>query len=84
MQSDRHIWQGWAQKLHSWGVGDWTATVLETAGPLAWLGAQILYLGQPLLRQTAPEHHLQALVDLLENPESAKTFIGILREELPR
>lgn len=83
MQSDRHIWQGWAQKLHSWGLGDWTATVLESAGPLTWLGAQIVYLGQPLLKQTAPDNQVQALVKLLENPENAETFISMLREEIP-
>lgn len=84
MQSDRHIWQGWAQKLHSWGLGDWTATVLESAGPLTWLGAQIVYLGQPLLKQAALDNHVQALVKLLENPESAETFISMLREEIPQ
>ena len=84
MRSDRHIWQGWAQKLHSWGLGDWTASLLEIAGPLTWLGAQVVYLGQPLLNQAAPNGQIQALVELLEDPESAKTFIGMLREEIPQ
>lgn len=84
MHSDRHIWQGWAQKLHSWGLGDWTASILENAGPLSWLGAQLVYLGQPLLGPATPRGHLQALVEVLENPESAKTFISILREEIPQ
>jgi hypothetical protein len=82
MYSDRHIWQGWAQKLHSWGLGGWTASILENAGPLTWLGAQIVYLGQPLLSQAAPKSQIQALVELLEDPESAKTFIGMLKEEI--
>jgi hypothetical protein len=48
------------------------------------LGAQIVYLGQPLLKQAAPDNHVQALVKLLENPESAETFISMLREEIPQ
>ena len=82
MLSDRHIWQGWAQKLHCWGLEDWTASILENAGPLTWLGAQLVYLGQPFLTPMTPGSHIQALVELLEDPESAKTFISMLREEM--
>jgi hypothetical protein len=82
MRSDRHIWLGWAQKLHSWGLGDWIASILESFGPLTWLGAQLVYLGQPLLGQMGPKNQIQALANLLEDPESARTFIGMLREEI--
>jgi hypothetical protein len=82
MNSDRHIWLGWAQKLHSWGLGDWIASILEGFGPLTWLGAQLVYLGQPLLGQMGPKNQIQALANLLEDPESARTFIGMLREEI--
>lgn len=84
MRSDRHIWLGWAQKLHSWGLGEWTASLLENSGPLTWLGAQVVYIGQPLLSQAAPNGQIRALVELLEDPESTKTFIGILREDVPQ
>jgi hypothetical protein len=82
MNSDRHIWLGWAQKLHSWGLGDWIASILEGFGPLTWLGAQFVYLGQPLLSQVGPKNQIQALANLLEDPESAQIFIGMLREEI--
>jgi hypothetical protein len=81
MTSDRHIWLGWAQKLHSWGLGDWIASLLEGFGSLTWLGAQLVYIGQPLLSQAATKNQLQALVELLENPDDTKAFINMLREE---
>ena len=82
MNSNRHIWLGWAQKLHSWGLGDWIASILEGFGPLTWLGAQLVYLGQPLLSQVGFKSQLHALASLLEDPESGQIFIGMLREEI--
>jgi hypothetical protein len=84
MQSDRHIWQDWAHKLHSWGLGDWVASLLEAAGPLTLLGAQVIYLGQPFLGQVAPESRIGALVELFEEPEATRSFIDYLREETPQ
>ena len=81
MQSDRHIWQAWAYKLHSWGVGDWVASLLESAGPLTLLAAQVIYLGQPILGAAVPENRIEALVKLFEQPEATRSFISYLREE---
>lgn len=81
MNEDQHIWQVWADKLHRWGLKDWTAAFLEAAGPLNLLGAQAIYLGQPLLDRTLPEGHLEALASLLEDTEQAHTFAAFLREE---
>jgi hypothetical protein len=54
--------------------------MLEVSGPLAVLGAQIVYLGQPFLNQTASARHMQALANLLESPTEIKTFAAFLRE----
>lgn len=82
MNEDRHIWQVWADKLHRWGLKDWTAAFLEAAGPLNVLGAQAIYLGQPLLNRALPEGHLEALASVLEDTELATTFAAFLREEI--
>lgn len=81
VDSQQHIWHSWASKLHSWGINDWVATLLETLGPLSILGAQMIYLSQPLLSSIAPIDHLKALGELLEESNQMHTFITLLREE---
>ncbi len=80
MDKDQKIWQEWARKLHAWGVQGWAASLLEAAGPLTLLGAQLIYLGQPVLRAVFPDPRLQALAGLLEDPERAQAFAAFLRE----
>jgi hypothetical protein len=80
MDPNQQIWREWARKLHAWGVQDWAAAFLEAAGPLTLLGAQLVYLGQPLLRQVAPNQQLLELAALLEEPERAQAFAAFLRE----
>jgi len=48
VKQNSQIWQIWAENLNRWGVKDLTATILEALGPLSLLGAQIVYVGQPL------------------------------------
>lgn len=57
------------------------AYLLEAGGPFIVLAAQMIYLGQPFLRQAMPEGHLQALVNLLEDQEEGQMFVTFLREE---
>ena len=80
MNADQHIWQVWASYLQRWGVRDWAAHVLEAVGPLAILGAQVVYIGQPLLYQSVPEGHLDALARLLEDSNNTRAFVDFLRE----
>ena len=80
MNADQHIWQVWASNLQRWGVKDWAATMLEAVGPLAVLGAQAIYIGQPLLNQSMPEGHLDALARLLEDSTNTRAFVDFLRE----
>ena len=80
MEQNPHIWQTWAKTLHRWGVKDLTATFLEALGPLNLFGAQFVYVGQPFFNQFLPEGHLDALADLLEDPQKTQTFVSILRQ----
>jgi hypothetical protein len=57
------------------------ATFLDTAGPLAILGAQLVYLGQPFLRGHTSSSHLQAIADVLEDTDKRKAFVSYLRGE---
>jgi len=80
MDGDRHIWDIWARNLHRWGMEGLVSVLLESAGPLAIIGAQIVYIGQPLLSSTVPDEHLKALVRLLEDTQEARAFTHYLRE----
>ncbi len=82
VDSNQHIWHSWAFKLHSWGINDWVATLLEALGPLSVLGAQLIYLSQPLLSSLVPDERLKALGELLEEPTQIRSFITLLREEV--
>lgn len=81
MNADHHIWQVWSTALHRWGMQDWTAALLEAAGPLTVLGAQVVYIGQPLLKPIVPPGHLEALAQLLEDNHQTQAFIAFLRED---
>lgn len=74
------VWQTWAGNIRKWGLEDIVASLLEASGPLTILGAQLAYIGQPLLTSFFHERYFSALVDLLENPEQSQLFIGYLRE----
>jgi hypothetical protein len=75
-----HIWQTWAKSLNRWGMKGLTATFLEALGPLSLFGAQLIYIGQPFLASFFPEGHLNALADLLENPQKTQSFVAVLRQ----
>ncbi len=80
MDFDQHIWQDWAINLHRWGLDHMVASVLESTGPLAILGAQVLYIGQPLLRLAFAGEDLDALTQLLEDDQKQRAFVSLLRE----
>ena len=74
MDTDQHIWRVWARFLHRLGVGKWVAVLLEAAGPLTILGAQAVYVSQPLLNHSLSEDHLDALARLLEDSTQTRAF----------
>ncbi len=80
MQAKYQIWQLWASNLHRWGVRDFMASLLEGLGPLSVLGAQMIYLAQPLIKESVAPGHLEALADMLEEPSQRRAFIEYLRE----
>ena len=83
MQSQTY-WTGWAQFLQRFGLQQPAAVLLEAAGPLAWLFAQVVYLGQPFLDGSQNGGQWQALAGLLENQEESRSFAAFLREEKTR
>lgn len=80
MNEAPHVWHRWAQTIHRWGGGNWVATLLEAVGPLTFLGGQAVYFGQPLLKQIFPSTDLNALAEMLDDPQRAKAFIAYLRQ----
>jgi hypothetical protein len=79
---DNHqIWEDWVYILHRLGIGDLIASLLESSGSLTMLGAQLVYIGQPILNLILPADQINALVGLLEDEEQRRTFITFLRQE---
>jgi hypothetical protein len=81
METNHHIWQVWINSLHRWGLQNLVASFLEAAGPFAILGAQIIYVGEPILDSFVPDTHLQALANVLEDDVQRQAFVAILIEE---
>lgn len=78
----RATWSGWAAFLRCYGLESMTAWLLEAAGPLTLFGAQMLYLGGPLLRSAMTDQQQQALASLFEHRDEALAFASFLREEI--
>lgn len=83
MDENQHIWRVWADQAHRWGLNDWIASLLEAIGPLTLLGAQAIYLTQPILSPLIPGAQLKALARLLDEPEQTQAFAAYLREGTP-
>jgi hypothetical protein len=81
VESDQQIWQSWVGWLQRQGVQKWTAAMLEASGPFILIGAQLIYLGQPVLNVFFAEQRFVALARLLENPSQTQAFIQSLRED---
>lgn len=81
MQKERSFWYEWARFLHRWGLTEFAAVLLETAGPLNVFLATAVYAGRPFLSQVIPEERLSALAGLIENQEESRSFATFIREE---
>lgn len=77
MDESHFFWGAWARFLQRWGLQGTASALLESAGPLNVLLAQLMYLGQPFL----PRDHTQALGHMLENKQESRAFAAFLREE---
>jgi hypothetical protein len=80
MSSDQHIWDKWAKNLHRWGLGELVASFIEAAGPLTLIGAQAIYITEPILDFAIPKDHVDALANMLYEPDRAHRFATFLRE----
>ena len=74
------IWETWVKRLQNWGLNDFAALALEAAGPINLIGAQLVYLTQPMLNSLLPNEQLTALAAMLEEPQQTQDFIQGLRE----
>jgi hypothetical protein len=81
MDTNHHIWREWADTLHRWGLQNLVASFLEAAGPLTLIGAQVVYVGQPILNELFPAGRLEALASMLEDDRQRQEFLFYLREE---
>jgi len=86
MQTDfasgtRSAWPRWAEFLRSHRLENLAAWALEAAGPLTVLGAQVLYIGCPLLRPALTDAQRDALATLLEDRDEVQALAAFLREE---
>ncbi len=81
MRDTPHLWQAWAATLEKWGLQKFAAWLLEATGPVNFIGAQLVYVGQPFLNIFAPREHVHELAQLLEEPAQTREFITFLREE---
>jgi hypothetical protein len=80
MSEDQQNWITWARTLQRWGMKETAASVLDSAGSLGMLIAPLLYIGQPLLSGAVSPHTLDALAQVLEDPENRRKFVSFLRE----
>lgn len=80
MGENQPVWANWSRALHRWGISEGVASVLEGAGSLSLLVAQVLYISQPLVTGVVSARSLQALARVLENPVEKRAFISFLRE----
>ncbi len=77
MDSSRAYWPAWLDSLQRQNLDGLVGWLLEAAGPLKVIAAQLLYVGQPLL--PAPAAQLYALAHLLEEEDEARDFAALLK-----
>jgi len=77
----RASWSKWATFLRRHGLENLAVWALEASGPLATLGAQVLYLGGPLLQPALSTRQIDSLAGLLENQDETRAFIAFLQED---
>jgi len=80
MSENQSIWINWARTLQHWGINKGVASLLEAAGSLSVMMAQLLYLSQPLLLGAVSPRSLDAFARVLEDPVERREFVVILRK----
>jgi hypothetical protein len=80
MSENPPIWINWARTLQHWGIDKGVASLLESAGSLSILFAQLLYLSQPILAGAVSHQSLEVFARVLENPVERQKFVRHLQE----
>jgi len=81
MMSEKEIWQKWAFILDSWGMREPFTWILEAAGPVLLIGAQLVYLTEPFLGIFISKDHLREFGNVLETNDRTQAFCAFLRED---
>ena len=69
--------------LHKLRLHNFAATVLEASGPINLLGAQLVYISQPVLSSLISEEQSGDFARLLEDPSETADFVTALRSFEP-
>ncbi len=77
MQIQRTEWKKWAETLDRFKLKGLTIWLLEAGQPLAILGAQALYFGQPFFGRD----NFNSLAHLLEDETQTRTFAAFLSKD---
>lgn len=77
----KNTWSSWAQNLQRWGLREPVASLIEAAGSLSILAAQLVYVGQPFISRLMSPEHSAELASMLENGKERQSFVSFLREE---
>jgi hypothetical protein len=80
---NQKIRKKWIKTLHKMRLDNLMVTILEALGPLNILGAQLVYLSQPVLSAFIDEDQSQYFANILEDPSETRSFINALRSFEP-
>jgi hypothetical protein len=81
MNADRSFDDRLAARVRSLGLGDAASTLFEACGPLAWVGAQLGTILEPLFG--VRRRGEASFIGLLESPQRMASFIDSLHQEPP-
>ena len=73
----------WIQALYKLRLQNLAAAFLEALGPVNMLGAQLVYLTQPILSPFISQELSQDFARILEDPSETENFIKALRDYKP-
>jgi hypothetical protein len=75
--------ENWIKTLHKLRLHHLTATILEALGPINLLGAQLVYISQPVLSPLISQEQSDDIARILEDPSETADFITALRSFEP-
>jgi len=73
----------WIQALYKLRLQNLAAAFLEALGPVNLLGAQLVYLSQPILSPLISQEQSQDIASILEDPSETENFIKALHNHQP-